>query len=54
MTTDTAWNDCDRIACGTGTMEISRRFATPGKPWKEVIWRNCTVCRASSVQRIYE
>ena len=53
MTTDMAWNDCERIACGDGTMEITRRFATPGKPWKEVIWRRCAVCRATSVQHIY-
>ena len=53
MTTDTAWNHCDRIACGDGTMVITRRFETPGKPWKEVIWRRCTVCRATSVQHIY-
>lgn len=33
-------------------MAVTRGFETPGKPWAGVIWRRCTVCRATTVQHL--
>jgi hypothetical protein len=51
-TTDaTLWRTCER--CGPDSMDEVRRFPTPGKPWREVVWRRCRNCAATSVEHVY-
>ena len=47
------YDNCERAFCGAGTMAVTRDFETPDKPWARVIWRRCTDCGATTVQRVW-